>query len=701
MSNNPSLSAFINNLQSQAQTLDNWELNEAIDQLHSTYHYMLSFLVKGVEDPNADKLQTQLWTRAQALGQSILRQKYLKEKPNSRYRMALQSLRTDSELSNLQMRLELLCDSAELEDCMVKLFRRIWTSDQWQNSDYEQAMQLLDATEVPAKAKAVLIGAVVLALLEFFDEKKLLFLLDASLNETDEISQRALVGVVLSLRKDNALLPYYPEITSRLNFLSDDDAFTSNIYTILIQLQMSTMTDKITSKMREDIMPTIVKGSRMMKKRMGLVELGNKLSENGENPEWLNTENQDDSKAEEKVREMVEMQLDGEDIYMATFAMMKGYKFFHETAHWFYPFTDDDLALQNMQENFGSKSGDFMRALLAGAPFCNSDKYSLCLLTATLGQQGFDSIASQVEAQMADLDKDELDEALGKAIHRKKKQKEYSRHFIFDLYRFCYIYGFRSEFYNPFADAKKNIFSPMNIPALAYLTENKPLLLEHAEFLMRKGFYEQALQEFHLYMQTEQHTAELFQKIGFCYQKTEQWAEAQKYYERADSIKADSKWTLSHLGRVCIMQGNYAAAADCYEQICQMEPESVNYLLRWAECLQETDRTAEAIDILHKANYLEPESQRVRRLLGTCLIINREYDKGITYLDTPLLRGLAHIISGNPTEAYAQLKQAYTEVQSPTTFSQNFNTEAQPFYKAAVLTPQVAELYFDAVLFNV
>lgn len=696
-----SLSDFINSLQSQVQTLDNWELNESIEQLRSTYYYMLSFLVKGVEDPNANRLQMQLWTQAQALGQSILRQKYLKEKTNSRYRMALQSLRTDSELGNLQMRLEVPLDAAELEDCMVKLFRRIWTSDQWQNSDYEQAMQLLDSTQVPAKAKAVLIGAVILALLDFFDEKKLLFLFDASLNEASEISQRALVGVVLSLRKDSELLQYYPEITSRLSILSDDDAFTSNIYTILMQLQMSTMTDKITSKMREDIMPTIVKGSRMMKKRMGLVELGNKLSENGENPEWLNPEEQEDSKAEEKVREMVEMQLDGEDIYMATFAMMKGYKFFQETAHWFYPFTDDDLSLQGIQENFGSKSGDFMRALLAGAPFCNSDKYSLCLLTSTLGEKGFESIASQVEAQMADLDKDELDEALNKSIHRKKKQKEYSRHFIFDLYRFFYIYSFRSEFYNPFADAKQNIFSPLNISALNYLTENKPLLLEHAEFLMRKGFYEQALQEFHIYMETEQHTAELFQKIGFCCQKTEQWTEAQKYYERADSIKPDSKWTLSHLGKVCIMQGNYTSAADCYEQICQMEPENVGYLLRWAECLQETDRIAEAIDILHKVNYLEPESQRARRLLGTCLIINNEYDKAISYLDTPLLRGLAYIISGNPTEAYAQLKQAYNEVQSPTTFFQNFNTEAQPFYKADILTPQVAELYFDAVLFNV
>ena len=696
-----SLSDFITSLQSQAQTLDNWELNESIEQLRSTYYYMLSFLVKGVEDPNANQLQQQLWTRAQALGQSILRLNYLREKPNSRYRSALLSLRTDSELGNLQMRLELPCDSAELEDCLVKLFRRIWTSDQWQNSDYEQVMQIIDSKQVPAKAKTVLISAVVLALLEFFDEKKLLFLLDASLNEVNEISQRALVGIVLSLRKSHELLPYYPEITSRLSILSDDEAFTSNIYTILMQLQMSTMTDKITSKMREDIMPNIVKGSRMMKKRMGLVELGNKLSENGENPEWLNPEEQDDNKAEEKMREMVEMQLDGEDIYMATFAMMKGFKFFHETAHWFYPFTDDDLALQNIQENFGSKSGDFMRALLAGAPFCNSDKYSLCLLTSTLGETSFDAIASQVEAQMADLDKDELDEALNKSIHRKKKQKEYSRNFIFDLYRFYYIYSFRNEFYNPFADAKRNIFSPLTIPALNHLAENKPLLLEHAEFLMRKAYYEQAVQEFHLYMQTEEHTAELFQKMGFCYQKTEQWAEAQKYYERADSIKADSKWTLSHLGKVCIMQGKYATAADCYEQICQMEPENVGYLLRWAECLEETDRIAEAIDILHKAKYLDPESGRARKLLGTCLIINKEYDKAITYLDTPLLRGLAHIVSGNPTEAYAQLKQAYGEVQSPTVFIQNFNTEAQPFYKASVLTPGVAELYLDAVLFNV
>ncbi len=695
------LSDFIVKLSRRIQALENWEMSEALEQIRSTYFYMLSFLIKGVNDPNAEELQQQLWQKAKSLQLRVERYTRLKDYPNNRYSRAVKALRSDSELGNLLMRFEAADTVEENEECMVKLFYRVWTSDQWQNADYEQASQLLFSEVLSPKAKAVLVSAIILALLEYFDEKKLMLLLDAYLMDNDESAQRALVGIVLSLRKDYELLEYYPEVAKRLEILSDDEIFAQHIYTILMQLQMSTQTDQVSSKIREDIMPSIVKGSSLTKRKMGMLEINDRMSENGENPEWLHPDELADSKAEEKIREMTEMQLEGEDVYMATFSMLKGYKFFNELPHWFYPFTTDDPSLQSIQTNFEGRGGRFMKALLGNSPFCNSDKYSLCFLTTTLGQQSFNAIASQMEAQLADMDEDEKEALLNKAINSKKRTKDYSREFIFDLYRFYYVYAFRSEFYNPFQDAKKDVFSPFNIRPLNALTDNLPLLLEHADFLMRKGYYDDALRAFDHYESEGQHTAELFQKIGFCYQKGDYWKMAKENYVRADSIKPDSKWTLAHLARVSTKLADYQTACDCYEQICDMEPENPTYLYRLADSYLSLHRPSEAIETLYKANYLQADSAKIRRLLAQALIINVEYEKALTYLDDPLTKGLTYILLNNPTEAYTHLRKAYESAKAPDLFFQAFYIEAQFFYRNTDLTPQLAGLYYDAVVFNV
>jgi len=643
-------------------------------------------------------MQQQLWTKAIALQQRILRRQYIKDKPRSRYAITLSSLRSDSELPNLLMRLELPYDADYVEDCMVKLFHRVWTSDLWQGADSEHAMQLLQSEKVPAKAKAVLISAVILSLFDFFDGRKLAFLLDAYLSDDDDVSQRALIGIILILRKDDELLPFYPEIESRLAILLDDDIFVGHAYNVMLQLQMSTEADRVSNRIRNDIMPAILKGSDMMKRRMGVIEINSRLTENGENPEWVRTDEADDSKAEQKMHEMVEMQLKGDDVFLITFSQLKSYRFFSETAHWLYPFSHDDPSLRDSQDFMTSERGSYVKMLLRTAPFCNSDKFSFCLLMQTMRQQGISSLLNQIEEQMASSEENLSPESVQYMKNRPLTAKEYSRNFIFDLYRFCYLYSFRSEFYNPFADAKHNIFSPLNIPALRALTRHSDLLMAHAEFLMRRGYYSDALDEFAFYMKDNEHTAELFQKMGFCHQKLGKWEQAQEYYERADSMKPDSKWTLLHLARVCILQDNYATALDCYRQVCEMEPDNVSYLLRQADCLMHTGQLADATDLLYKANYLDPESAGVRSMLGTALIIGKEYDKGIGYLDDPIECGIAHIAAHHPVEAVTLLRQALKLEGDATQFAEKFRKAAQPYCESGILTQRQAEPYLDACL---
>lgn len=691
------LAEYINNLKNQLYTIENWELSEAVEQIAETYKAMLQYMTKGVEDPNAEKMQGQLWTQAMSLQQRVSRLKRLKDSPSSRY-STMQREVQNMDLNALLTRLELNDDAEREEEDIVKLFKWTLTSDQWKTADYEVMMQLLTSNDISDKAKAVMIAATGLAALDFLDEKKLMLLLDAYLIDNKEISMRALVCLILVLRKNQDAINMYPEITSRLEIFSGDEGFVQDSYNILIQLQMSSLTDKVASKIREDIMPSIVKGSTTLKKQMGMLEINEKMTENGENPEWLKANSEDDSKAEEKMREMTDMQLNGEDVYMATFAMLKGYRFFNETAHWFYPFTTDDPALTNMKEMMGSENGRFIRALLNNSPFCNSDKYSLCLLTNSLGMGGFGSIAQQMEAQMADMDEEEKSAILDEKTNRQHKRSYYSRSFIFDLYRFHYIYGYRNEFYNPFLDAQQNLFSPLQIAPLRNLADNSSLLLDHAEFLMRKEYYAMALQEFILYSRTNEATAELYQKIGFCQQKLENWEAAKQNYIMADSIKPNSKWTLSHLGKVCKMSADYKTAMDCYSQLCDMDEENIHYMLRLAEAQAKQNLLGEAINTLYKANYLSPNSDKVRRQLALYLMQNKEQEKALAFMDADIDKGVAYMVIGNNAEAYNHLKIALTQAKDRKDFAQQLEQAAQPYYDAAMLKTQQTELLYDSVI---
>ena len=692
------LAEYIKSLKNQLITLENWELSEALEQVSDTYTAMLKFHMQGAHDPKSTLMQKNLWSRVQSIQQRIWRLRRLKDYPIGKYSTALREVR-DIDISSLATRLELVGkDQGAQEQFIVQLFKWTLSSDQWKNGEYEICMQILTSDNISGKAKAVMVAAVNLSNLEYFDEHKMMFLLDAYLLDDKEISQRALVGIVLSLRKDAELIGYFPDIEGRLDILCDDDTFVLDSYTVLVQLQMSSLTNQVSNKIRDDIMPSIVKGSAKLKKQMGMLEINDKLTENGENPEWLKVNEENDSKAEEKIREMTDMQLNGEDVYMATFAMLKGFRFFNEMAHWFYPFTIDDPELSEFKAIMESDNGRFMRALLNNSPFCNSDKYSLCFLTGTLGNGGFEAIANQMEAQMSDLDEEEKSAMLDENTNRQHKTSYYSRLYIFDLYRFYNLYGFRTEFYNPFADAQKKLFSPLEISPLRKLTTHAAMLLDHADFLMRKEYYREALAEFDIYGQNAEHSVELFQKIGFCHQKLQEWEKAKQNYITADSIKPNSKWTLSHLGKVCILAGDYESALSCYRLLCEMDEENTHYLLRYAEMQKRNDLLSDAIDTLYKANYVSPDSPRIRRQLALYLLENKQTDKAIDFLDTSIDQGLAHIVAGNIAEAYNCLSTAYHLLPTKEDFSEHFKEAAQLFFDANLLTPLQTELFYDAIL---
>ena len=71
------------------------------------------------------------------------------------------------------------------------------------------------------------------------------------------------------------------------------------------------------------------------------------------------------------------MQMDGTDIFMGTFSMLKKFDFFNVLKNWFLPFYASNKELQEelSKEPAEFDKGTFTESLEAAPFICNSDKY--------------------------------------------------------------------------------------------------------------------------------------------------------------------------------------------------------------------------------------------------------------------------------------------------------------------------------------
>ena len=664
-----------------------WSLTEKVDNLWMTYQQMMQFMLQGLHDSQSEKIRQDICFQLEIIVSRLERFERMAKYPSDKYTQArrnldnvpsFESIVCDMEKLALEMKKvrndELLRESIRLhqmerletlhESASQNLFNWIWTSELWQNTDIGQANQFIFSEHISGDDKAIFISAVTLSLFEFTDKAKLLFLLDCYLVDDDQISQRSLIGFLLAFYINFEEIKTCSDIENRLSIYRDDALFLHDVYAVMMQLQMSCTTDSVSSKIRNDIMPVLMRGA--MSKRTPEQNFdANEWMKNGENPEWMLNENMN-----KKMHEMADLQLEGADVYYASFATLKGYSFFNQIPHWFYPFSFESIHTPELKNILNGNTGKFIKLMLNGSPFCNSDKYSLCFTFSNLGQMGEAAIEAQVSSQLpSDMDIDELSENAG----LRTSKKDIRRHYIFDLYRFFHSYPYKQQFKNPFDILKENPLTPLSNPWMEeLLCAQKEDLAQYADFLMRKEFYKASLQIFNILAENEfdDHLADIWQKKGFCHQKLDEKTEAIYAYTVANNIKPHSKWTLSHLAALCFSEQKMEEAAKYYKNLLEISPDNSKYLFSTSVALMQCLRFEEALPLLYKATYLD-ESSIVLRHLAWCLIANAKNDEAMTHILKLLasdcndeianvLFSIVLIIDGKMMDAYQRISPIAT-----------------------------------------
>ena len=641
------------------------------------YRLMADYWQRGFGDPERQQLYDKLLRRLFVLTSNILihenfRSSYFwmdiyhrprhtrKEWTMDVVRAEMESYVADTALLELEPANKRDEKSRELnvrhQQLMHDLFDYILTSRLWNESLADAFVSILLAPTIDSRDQQLIVSAITLSLVNTFGINKLKVLMNVYQNSADlQVRERAFVGWVLALDAGKARL--YPEIQEMVQQICQDENSLSELTELQMQLFYCMDAEDDQRKIRDEIMPDIMNGSRMKITKRGLVEMDEDTLEDILHPDAAE---RDMEKMEKSVQRMAEMQKQGSDIYFAGFSQMKRFSFFNDLSNWFVPFYANHPAIHDIWKT--TKGSKFLHTITQVGAFCDSDKYSFVL--------AFEQVRSHLPAQM--LKMVEEGEASPMPIGGDVAEEERNtpafirRMYLQNMYRFFRLYQMREEFKNPFAQQSTYLFFANRLFEGTSLEKRMP---EVAAFLLKRRRYAEAqmvldccgqdVRDYQYYMMM----GSLLQHLPLS-----SWISEAECYRKALDLQPDSLKAKSGLARALFRIGNYEGALKAYEQLLEEQPDTKSYMLNAAICLSNLNRYEEALKILFKLNYLYPQDEYVNRVLAWVLTLAGKYEQAqkvyeqLLALDQPapddiLNCGFCFWFSGNVANAVQFFRQ--------------------------------------------
>lgn len=622
------------------------EMNDRLTELHDNYKLMIQYYIQGVDDPERRRifsklsgklLQLNILLREELFMRNITSFEYTQKRyfPHKLHFSSTQAL-YDS-LNYYQQKKQLAIEEGEelhetelrrirlnYERLLPDLFMIYWLSTQLGQEEKNVYRQLLSPDYRGTTEKCLLVSALTLNLWRMFEEEKLMMLMDACESHESMVRQRALVGLCFIMVRYNDYLPYFPAIRNRLMLLADNSRILENLKNIILLIAGSSDTDRITRKMKEEILPEMMKISPMIKNKLDKDSQQNSDEWSEENPEW--NEILEQSGIGEKIQELTNLQLEGADVYMSTFAVLKNFPFFSETAHWFLPF---DPEFSPIYELFSNKDQSLMSAFLNNSVICNSDKYSfsLSVMQMPATQREMMSRSFKAEAdQLAEITRDE------QLLNPDLADKNIAKQYIQDLFRFFRLHPQHGEFSDMFEKSlqlHRSTFFDM-------LASSSDLKEQLAEFCFTKSFYVPAVELYDELIKSPEPSAALYQKKGFALQKLSRIGEALEAYLKADMIQPDDLWTVRKIALCYRLTGEHSKALEHYRHAEFLKPGIVSVTMQMAKCMIAMEQYKEALQLYAKLEKNYPDELKLWRAVAWCAFISGNLHQAEYYAEKVL-----------------------------------------------------------------
>jgi tetratricopeptide (TPR) repeat protein len=677
--------------------------------LEQNYKYMLKYTVEGINDPERQRIYEHLLIASFELADKnfeYLRMKYSqsieyqkKRSFTQRYITNFDSFLIDLEKHSVQKELRtFITDStsggdetmieAELhQDKLYTLFYHFWFTDRLSENEIRFLKSFFKNDAFPYYEKSIVITGLTLSLMRFFDENKIIQLFTAHDNLNEEVSQRALIGLLIGIYSYDQRMPLFHAITGRLEILIEDPHFRSNFEKTIIQFIRSKETEKIRQKLQDEIIPEMLKLSPNLRNKLSIESLLTEASED-KNPEWQEIL-KDSPELLGKMEELTEMQLDGADVFMSSFSMLKHFPFFNEFANWFYPFTSEHPEIKRNPVN--KESGDdlaFTNLLEKSSMLCNSDKYSFFFSILNIPPNYKKMVSDSLKAESEQIEENAKDESF--LTHSKKAEIVISQ-YVRDLYRFFKIHPQRDGFEDIFAWS----FDFHNKFAFSKLfSEDLNIQRSIAEFNFAKNYFREAADIYELLLKDNEE-AEMIQKLAYCYHKMGDYKKALGFYLKADLFNQNRNWNLKKIALCYRNLKKPAKALEYYQQAVMLEPDNLSLHASIGQCQMELNQIDAALKSYYKVEYLSPGNKKIWRPIGWCSFLAGKIEQAEVYYkklidDNPnkydwLNMGHVQWCLGNRKEALNCYKKSINDQESSENdFMEAFNEDLHHLIKQGV-----------------
>ncbi|MEI6138320.1 MAG: hypothetical protein WCP85_03600 [Mariniphaga sp.] len=611
------------------------EYSDEYFNLEQNYKFMLKYTVEGINDPERQKIYEHLLISTFELADNafeILRMKYSQSveyqkkrgfvkhfiKDGKQYLHELESYFVQKELRSLlsvndnpDLSNDLKAEEEKHTQKIITLFYHFWFFNKLTEDEMDLFRSFVGDEAFPFHEKALMVTGLSMSLLRFFDENKIMLLFHCLGSMEEEIGLRALIGLLIGIYLYDQRMPFYHSIVGRLNILIEDPKFKSNLEKSILQFIRSKETEKIQRKLQDEILPEMIKLSPNLRNKLSLESLlGEGLTED-RNPEWQEIL-KDAPGLMGKIEELTEMQLEGADVFLSSFSMLKHFPFFSELANWFYPFTADHPAIKKNPIN--KDSGEdltFTQLIMNSTMLCNSDKYSFYFSILNIPPDYKKLVADSLKAESEQLDEIARDKSY---LSHSKKSETIISQYVRDLYRFYKIhpqregfediFAWRFDFHNKFAFSK-------------LLSEDLKIQRSIAEFNFAKNYFRDAADMYELLLSMNDHP-EMLQKLAYCYQNMGDYKNALNYYLKADLFDQNKLWNLKKIALCYRNLKKPVKALEYYQQAEMLQPDDLNLHVSIGQCQMELDQYEEALKSYYKVEYLSPGNKKIWRPIGWC-----------------------------------------------------------------------------------
>ncbi|MFW5821568.1 MAG: hypothetical protein ACOCWA_09770, partial [Bacteroidota bacterium] len=441
----------------------NTDFSNRLSNNRETYRNILSYTFEKGDDPEKEKVFQRLIKSVIELSDELKEDIIMQEGLLAHYKM-MERQRRESEykIEEISLWIHRLTIEEEAgkeadvssgqgrpenDESRIKLsgfFKLFWLNNRLTESHITLLNKARENDHFPWYYKSLLVSALTLAVLRHFDIEKIKLLFDIYEDKENKVWQRALVGILLAFYTHHERIQLYPEIQQRVKILQGNRQWNKTIESTVIQLLRAKETEKVTEKIRTEIMPELWKMRSTLEDKLNIEDLLKDKMLEDKNPEWERVF-EDTPGLYDKMEEFSNLQMEGSDVFLSAFAMLKRFPFFNEINNWFLPFYKENeyFADTFTQLKEGFDSNTFLEGLERTSFLCNSDKYSFCLNVKHMPDMQKNMMVQLFNTEMEAMkEMAEEDELLKKDVHDRSVIVQY----IQDLYRFFKLHPMKNEF---------------------------------------------------------------------------------------------------------------------------------------------------------------------------------------------------------------------------------------------------------------